>query len=229
MGRVKYSDSERDKIISTFISAAREIIETEGIDKLSIRRVASFTGYSSATIYLYFPNVDALVTLACMSYLEKYCRALAADMDRMKTNYDMFINSWEVFSRHAFANPNIFHHLFYSPHTVPLRETVQMYYKLYPNQLEGITGPLYDVLQGGTIEERCLAVLGPVAEDYDIPMEDAEMINDISISYFRKLLELRCRNDDEAADSMVLTRKMMRALGLLLDVHLFKGEQGDQS
>lgn len=223
MGRVKYSDSERDKIISTFISAAREIIETEGIDKLSIRRVASFTGYSSATIYLYFPNVDALVTLACMSYLENYCRDLAKDMEKMKTNYDMFINSWEVFSRHAFSNPNIFHHLFYSPHTVPLRETVRMYYKLYPAQLEAITGPLYDMLLGGTIEERCMLVLGPMAEDYNIPVEDAEMINDISISYFRKLLEIRCRNDEEI-DSAALTKKMMRALGLLIDVHMFRGE-----
>ena len=222
--RVKYSEVERDKIIATFIGAAREIIETEGIDKLSIRRVASFTGYSSATIYLYFPNADALVTLACMSYLEKYCRAIAADMDKMRTNLDAHMHTWEVFSRFAFSNPNIFYHLFYTPHTVPLRETVDTYYKLYPHQLDDLEGPVYDMLLGGTLEERCMKVLWPLAEERNISFEDCEMINDISICYFRKLLETRCRNCGDENDSEILLAKMMKCLEFLIE-QPFRGKE----
>lgn len=217
MGRVKYSEVERDKIISTFISAAREIIETEGIDKLSIRRVASFTGYSSATIYLYFPNADALVTLACMSYLEKYCRAIAADMDKMQTNYDAHMHTWEVFARHAFDNPEIFYHLFYTPHTVPLRETVDSYYKLYPHQLDDIQGPVYEMLLGGTLEERCMKVLWPLAQERGISEEDCEMINDISICYFRKLLESCFKVNDDGCGKACRLAKLVKCLEFLVE------------
>ena len=217
MGRVKYSEVERDKIIATFISAAREIIETEGIDKLSIRRVASFTGYSSATIYLYFPNADALVTLACMSYLEKYCRAIAADMDKMRTNYDAHIHTWEVFARHAFDNPEIFYHLFYTPHAVPLSETVDSYYKLYPHQLDDIQGPVYEMLLGGTLEERCMKVLWPLARELGMNREDCEMINDISICYFRKLLESCFKTYNDGCGNACRLAKLMKCLEFLIE------------
>lgn len=213
MGRVKYSDVERDKIIATFIGAAREIIETEGIDKLSIRRVASFTGYSSATIYLYFPNADALVTLACMSYLEEYCRAIAADMDKMKTNYDAHMHTWDVFSRFAFKSPEIFYHLFYTAHSVPLSETVDSYYKLYPQQLDNIQGPVYEMLLGGSLAERCLKVLWPLAQERGISREDCELMNDLSICYFRKLLEQCCEG---GCDAEALRVKQMNCLEYML-------------
>ena len=213
MGRVKYSDVERDKIISTFIGAAREIIETEGIDKLSIRRVASFTGYSSATIYLYFPNADALITLACMSYLEKYCRAIAEDMDKMQTNLDAHMHTWEVFSRFAFNSPEIFYHLFYTAHSLPLRETVDSYYKLYPHQLDDIQGPVYEMLLGGSLEERCLKVLWPLAQERGISRKDCELMNDLSICYFRKLLE-RCIHEDCEVEALLAD--MMNCLEYLL-------------
>ena len=78
MGRTKYTEEERGKIMTQFIRAAREIIDSEGIEKISIRKIAELTGMNSATMYLYFPDADVLTTMALMSYLENYCRALAS-------------------------------------------------------------------------------------------------------------------------------------------------------
>ena len=80
MGRSKYSPEERERIITTFIRAAREIVDLEGVENVSIRKVASLAGFNSATIYLYFKDLDELITLASISYLENYCRTLAADI-----------------------------------------------------------------------------------------------------------------------------------------------------
>lgn len=219
MGKTKYSDHEREKIISAFISAAREIIETSGLDGLSIRRVAALTGYSSATIYIYFPNVDVLVTMACISYLESYCRAIAADMDKMRSSYDAHMHTWELFCRFAFDRPQIFYHLFYVPHTVELEETLRDYYKLYPRQLEDIEGPVREMLLGGCLEDRCMKVLWPLAQERGISREDCEMINDISICYFRKLLEMRCNNSPQGRDKEVLMAKMSKCLVFLVECH----------
>ena len=216
MGRTKYSDQEKEKIINAFIAAAREIIELDGLDKLSIRRVASLTGYSSATIYLYFPSADSLVTMACMSYLEEYCRAIAGDMHLMQTSYDAHMHTWEVFSRYAFRWPHIFYHLFYTHHAVPLSETVESYYKLYPRQLYDIDGPVHEMLLGGTLEDRCMSVLWPLAQERGISREDCEMINDVSICYFRKLLEMKMRNSPDS-QSDVLIAKMNKCLGFLVE------------
>ncbi|MBR3585640.1 MAG: TetR/AcrR family transcriptional regulator, partial [Oscillospiraceae bacterium] len=138
MGRTRYTDEERGRIMTTFIRAAREIIDAEGIDNISIRKIASLTGMNSATMYLYFPDSDVLTTMALMGYLEKYCRALAADMPQMKTPEDALFHSWEVFCRYAFANPCAFQHIFFCRHTFPLAEIIDRYYQLFPDQLKNI-------------------------------------------------------------------------------------------
>ena len=76
MGRMKYTEEERSRIMISFIQATRKIIDTEGIDQVSIRKIANQTGMNSATMYLYFSNADVLITMASMGYLEKYCRCL---------------------------------------------------------------------------------------------------------------------------------------------------------
>ena len=134
MGRPKYSTQERDQILVTFIRAAREIIQDEGIEKVSIRKVANITGLNSATMYLYFPNADALITMACMSYLEKYCRTLAADMPLMQSKRDAFVHSWEIFSKYAFADPQIFRHLFYTEHSFDMGELIDTYWTIFQIQ-----------------------------------------------------------------------------------------------
>ena len=63
MGRTKYSNEERRTIVATFIQAAQNIIDTDGLESVSIRRVSSEAGYSSATLYLYFSDASELTLM----------------------------------------------------------------------------------------------------------------------------------------------------------------------
>ena len=47
-----------------FIEAARELIDQEGLESLSIRKIAEKAGFHNSTIYLYFRDMDHLVMLA---------------------------------------------------------------------------------------------------------------------------------------------------------------------
>lgn len=57
---------QEQRMKSYFIQAAMEILRGEGIRDLSVRHVAEKAGYSYATLYNYFKNLDDLLT-ACIN------------------------------------------------------------------------------------------------------------------------------------------------------------------
>lgn len=198
-----------------FIRATREIVDLEGIENVSIRKVAARTGFNSATMYLYFKDIDELITLACMSYLENYCRTLAADLAQMETPLDTYIHTWKVFCQYAFAYPDVFYHLFYKVHSTPLEETVHRYYQIYPHQLENIGGTLYQMLYSGALENRNRQVLLPLVEEGLIRAENVDMINVMTVCYFCRLLEEKCAQAGALASERQ-TEQFLSAIYFLL-------------
>jgi AcrR family transcriptional regulator len=55
-----------------FIEATREIIKGEGLRGVSVRSVADRAGYSYATLYNYFKDINALI-FECVSDFQKEC------------------------------------------------------------------------------------------------------------------------------------------------------------
>lgn len=161
----------------------------EGIEKVSIRKVAAQAGFNSATMYLYFKDIDELITLASMSYLENYCRTLAADIPKLSTPLDIYLHTWRIFCEHAFTYPDVFYHLFFKPHGTPLEETIQRYYQIYPHQLDNISGLLFEMLYSGAMENRNRKILLPLEEQGLIKADNVNIINILTICYFRWLLE----------------------------------------
>ena len=191
-------------------------MDLEGVENVSIRKVASLAGFNSATMYLYFKDLDELITLASISYLENYCRTLAADIPLMKTSLGTYFHTWEVFCQYAFTYPNVFYHLFYKPHSTPLDETIQRYYQIYPHQLDNISGTLADMLHSGSLEHRNRKVLLPLAEEKLIDAENVDLINVLTVCYFRKLLEEKCEQAGALASGRQ-TERFLTAIHFLLD------------
>lgn len=214
MGRNRYTPQERNKITANFIRCAREIIDLEGIQQVSIRKVAQTAGLNSATLYLYFDDADELITLASMSYLENYCRTLAADIPQLQNVYEIYLHTWKVFCLHAFSHPLIFYHLFFRPHSKPLAETVLRYYEIYPGQLAVTDGPVREMLLAGDLEARNQKVLAPLAQEGFFPAAHLPLINDLTICYFRKLLE-ECDAQSGTLANQQQTDRMLAAIQFL--------------
>ncbi|OQY42980.1 MAG: hypothetical protein B6227_00235 [Fusobacteriia bacterium 4572_74] len=47
------------------------IIKEEGVEKVSIRKIAKITGYNSVTLYTYFKNLDYLILLSSIKFLKE--------------------------------------------------------------------------------------------------------------------------------------------------------------
>lgn len=215
MGRSKYTTEERVRMLALFIHTTREIIDSEGIEQVSIRKIAQHSGYNSATFYSYFKDQDELITISAMSYLEDYCSALAKELKTPRSAYDTYLLTWELFGKYAFAYPQVYQRLFFYPHSKPLASTIARYYKCFPEQLENIGGAVKQMLRGGDLEDRDLPVLVPLAEEGIIRREDVRLISALAVAHFRSLLDEKCLRGD-AADSAELLERQMKAVRFLL-------------
>lgn len=59
MGR--RSDHSRDELHELALQATREIVQEEGLERLTIRRIAGRMGYTHGTLYNLFDDLDAII------------------------------------------------------------------------------------------------------------------------------------------------------------------------
>ena len=217
MARTKYSPEERDKILVMFISAAREIILVDGIEQVTVRRIAEETGCNSARIYFYFKDLDQLITMACMTYLEKYATTLVTDLEELSNSYDVFTHSWEVFSVYAFTYPSIFYQIFFKVHNVSLNDMITEYYRLFPSQFDKISEDVKNMLLSGSLIERNMAVMKGLVDDGTIRKDNLEMINELMYHYFHGLLLGRMGGEGGLIDMERIKAKVMSCVKYLID------------
>ena len=102
-------DSRRKRIMVTFVEATRELIQSEGVDGLSIRKIANEAGYNSATMYNYFRDLEHLTLFGSVCYLREYVMALASSLKPDMNALERFRTIYHCFNSFAFRHPDIFH------------------------------------------------------------------------------------------------------------------------
>ncbi len=191
MGRTKYSPEARDAIMASFVSVTKDIIETHGLDAISIRRISSKIGYSSATLYLYFEDVNELVTMSLISYLNAYVQdIIETTPDGYETPEDTYRRTWKLFCEHAFSNPQVFTELYFGSKRDNLGEIANKYYELFPDELENATGVMLDMLKQGNLFERNRVVIASLASKIGLDDHELDIANDLTISYFHHFLDI---------------------------------------
>lgn len=218
MGRTKYTAEERKAIIADFIEAAAEIIDEEGIDSVSIRKVSARAGFSSATLYLYFQDLDELCALASIGYLEEYCHSLVESERPGEDPVQTYLRTWEQFCRAAFRRPEVFRHLFFDRHTASLDEIAKRYYSIYPDQLDRISGPVLSMVLTGDLYARNLKVLMPCAADLGIDGARVYLVNDVTVSYFHTCLDRICDDDLDDEGRQIAVDEFIEAVRYLTGV-----------
>jgi AcrR family transcriptional regulator len=87
MGLTERKEREKIELKNLILDAARKILLTQGQDGLSIRKIADEIEYSPATIYLYFPDKDAILhELMDMGFrvMNEYMKTAYAELDPVK-------------------------------------------------------------------------------------------------------------------------------------------------
>ncbi len=164
-----------------FIEATAEIIESEGVEKVTIRKVADRAGYNSATIYNYFSEVSHLIFFASMRFLKPYTDEVSSVIQKGQNPVEQWLLAWECFCKHSFKNPQIFQAVFIADLGEQPEKLLEYYYELYPQDLIDIPESLKMILFEPNITKRGRSFLELAVKEGSISTNNADAINELTL------------------------------------------------
>lgn len=171
--------SRRDYVVK-----AIEIIKQEGVDSVSIRRIATELGCSSASMYRYFENMDELLFYAQLDALNGYIMDLSSREKDWKDTWDLHFGIWESYATEAFKNPHAFELIFYKNIDKDLGEALKEYYEMFPNAIVLVSPYLKDMLEIPGYYERDFHICRRLHREGKISLENAKKLNHIECTLF---------------------------------------------
>lgn len=123
---------QRERTRRYFIDAAKEIVKTQGLDQVSARNVADLAGYSYATIYNYFADLNALLWYVTVDLIEEMAARLGAIPLEGDDPIQWLKQGYRDYVRYYLESPAVFRFLFHSqigappPEVAPLLELNQI-------------------------------------------------------------------------------------------------------
>lgn len=210
-------DRELRKNAVRFIEAAYEIIDSEGLNSLSVRKVAGLAGFHNSTIYTYFKDIDELEQLACIRYLAPYAKRVADIGAAPSSPRETFYGIWEAFCAEALANAQVYRQIFFGKYSNNLSEAIALYYDLFPEEAHDWSGAVEKMYFSHTYEARCMSILAPLANDAStrVTKDLLDDINRLIVCYTKGILDKKCASP--ALDGAELTRECMSMLHFIID------------
>ena len=209
-------DEQKAKNAVCFIKATQELIDTEGLDKLSIRKIAEKAGFHNSTIYLYFKDLQHLILLASLKHFAEYNHTLAEYSRQQRSPEESFFAIWETFGKTVLQNPPIFYNFFFGKYSQNLTPIIRQYYELFPEEKEEYSKEIESMYYGNSIQERCLQILAPLADHPTVRVtsDNMELVNSIIVSCLKNLLQQKCENP--ALDSQQLNANFLSMLSYII-------------
>lgn len=212
---------QRLRTMKYFIDAADNIIEEEGIEKVTIRKVADIAGYNSATIYNYFDNLDHLMFYCSIKYLKNYAFRLPKELISDKGGVEKFLSTWFLFSSESFKNPAIFYSLFFSKFSSNFNGAIRDYYNMFPENLRAMPEEFMPMMLERNIYQRDYKALELCAKEGYLRDEDLKEINEMIMLMYQSML-LRLNNEEMDCTTEEAVEKIIRYIRVILANYLLK-------
>lgn len=180
---------KRKRIMIYFIEATEKLIQQDGLENLSIRKIATEAGYNSATIYNYFNDLDQLIMFGSVCYLRDYVAQLEKELKPEMSALEHYRTVYHCFNQQALRYPEIFHNIFFGKYSSKLSSVLELYYReLFPNELEHLSEETQTMLIRGSMEERDWATMERMVQEGDIKAEKARITMELIIALHQNFL-----------------------------------------
>ena len=202
-------DEEKRRNAITFVEATQALIDSEGLEKISIRKIAEKAGFHNSTIYLYFKDVNQLILLASLKHFNEYSHKLAEFSAMIASPTDKFLAVWQAFGETVFSRPHIFRNFFFGKYSSNLTPIITQYYQLFPEEKTNYTKEIEEMYYGGNIMDRCLQILKPLTEVEStlVTEENLDLVNTITVACLKQLLDQTCADPsldpDDVNDQLI--------------------------
>jgi AcrR family transcriptional regulator len=187
-------DIQISRMMQYFIDATVQIIEEEGIENVTTRKIADIAGYNSATIYNYFGELSHLIFFAAMKSFKKYTDALLKYMAPGKNPLERYLLLWECFCIYSFKEPQIYHAIFSSNLGGQPEELLNRYYDYFPSDLGDPPEELIPMLLESNLTKRGIIAIKKCVEGGYIKEENVEEIIEMSTLIWLGTLTLILNN-----------------------------------
>ncbi|NTU88952.1 MAG: TetR/AcrR family transcriptional regulator [Actinobacteria bacterium] len=196
-----------------YIEATYDILANEGLQGVSIRKVADLIGCSSAALYKHFPDIDDLIAVASVRFLHDYsndARILSkVDLNPLELNLQL----WECLAYYSFVNAPILENLFFGKgNRGAVQNAILDYYEAFPEEIESMRGYMITLLKGDTIMERDMILPQRAAEAGMISMESASYLCKVDTYLFQGMLASVRYTYDQPGVARETTREFMRLI-----------------
>jgi len=206
---------KRKRMFLYFIEATREIIDEEGYEAVTLRKVADLAGYNSATVYSYFEDLEQLILYASLKYLKDYNYSAGQIFRSEIGERQKLLEMWRVFCDYSFQNPKPFAYIFTGKHKDNVGAIAAQYYDLYPEDVGSDTQEISLLVKNLKLEERNDMILRRIEAEEDIQLENRNILNDMMVFIYRGLLD-QCLHKELDISPAEYTSKMMEYLDYLL-------------
>lgn len=205
------NEERKKQNLINFIHATQQLMETEDIDNVSIRKIASKTNFHNSTIYLYFEDLDQLIMLASVKYFTEYSHALMLHGQKYTPPNENFIDIWSLFIDATLKKPKIFYNFFFGSKSGHLQDFLIQYYELFPEEQHLLPEMLKTMYYGENITYRCLELLRTLTSAENLVQEaNLSIVNEIIVSFFKYKLEQKCHNP--ALDCAQIKQEILGAI-----------------
>ena len=204
---------QRKRTMSYFIDAAAKILEEEGKEAVSIRKVANLAGYNSATLYNYFENLDHLIFFAAMRFIKEYAHSLHNYIKDSNNALENFLAIWECFCHYSYNQPEIYCAIFFARLNNSLDDYTEQYYKLFPEELGNQPKGISTMLLKHDIYKRDLIIVETCIEEGFFREEDKDEINEMTLLLYQgillKVINKKISKEEAIRRTMIYIKKIV--------------------
>ena len=183
-----------------YIQKAHEIIQAEGMEAVSIRRLAKDMECSSSLLYRYFANRDELLYYSQLPALRGYIQRVKEREKSWNSIWDTYVGLWHCFAEEAFRNAEAFDLLFFSSKNLNLDYAIKEYYSMFPEDIKDTSKIFQEMLQIPDFYARDMFICEKCIKEGGITAENGVRLNRISCvmleGYLKSILDRGARPED---------------------------------
>ena len=134
MGSKERRQRERDEVRAKIMDAARELFAKEGIEAVSMRKIADAVEYSPTIIYQHFADKDALLHELCSEDFGALARSISVEIAKVADPIKRIEQIGLAYARFGIEHPNHYRLMFMTPYHGKRMDAEEMCKKGNPDE-----------------------------------------------------------------------------------------------
>ena len=170
------------------IETTYELLKTTAPSEIKIRTVADACKCSTAAVYKHFEDLDDLVRLASVRFLEDYIVRIQRVLTETSDPMEILLTTWKEFADIAFCNADVYLELFWGKFSSQLVDTIFDYYQIFPEMWRNLGGLFTSTFFNSDIMERNYIIVRRAATMGYFRSSEARLISDLQCHLIHGIL-----------------------------------------